>query len=89
MDQGCQTHFHRRPGQPPGCLQRADVILGLYKCNYSRTRGKELSAASGEKQGAGWIKQGGGGQPACGPVFAPCGLDQQCFFFSLRVVFYH
>ena len=24
-----------------------NVILGLYKCNYSLTRGKELSAAAG------------------------------------------
>ena len=24
-----------------------NVILGLYKCNYSLTRGKELGAASG------------------------------------------
>ena len=29
------------------------VILGLYKCNCSLTRGKELPAASGQKQGGG------------------------------------
>ena len=32
------------------------VILGLYKCNHSLTRGKELSAAAGWKQGAGLDK---------------------------------
>ena len=30
-----------------------NVIFGLCKCNYSLTRGKELSAAAGEKQGGG------------------------------------
>ena len=34
-----------------------NVILGLYKCNYSLTRGKELGAATGEKQGAGLDKR--------------------------------
>ena len=33
-----------------------NVILGLYTCNYSLTRGKELIAAAGEKQGAGQDK---------------------------------
>ena len=28
-----------------------NVILGLHKCNYSLTRGKELSSATGQKQG--------------------------------------
>ena len=37
LKQGCQIHFHRRPRQPRGCLQRAEIILGLYKCNYSLT----------------------------------------------------
>ena len=27
LSQGCQTHFHQGPHQPPGCLQRA-------KCNF-------------------------------------------------------
>ena len=30
-----------------------NVILGLYKCNYSLPRGKELGAASRQKQGGG------------------------------------
>ena len=30
-----------------------NVILGLYKCYYSLTRGKDLGTASGKKQGAG------------------------------------
>ena len=37
IEQGCQTHFHRGPHQPRSCLQRAEVILGLYKCNCSLT----------------------------------------------------
>ena len=36
-DQGCQTHFHWEPHQPRGCLQRAEIIVGLYKCNCSLT----------------------------------------------------
>ena len=34
-------------------FKRPNVILGLYKCNYSFTRGKELGAAAGQKQGGG------------------------------------
>ena len=33
-------------------FKRPNIILGLYKCNYSSTRGKELSAAIRQKQGA-------------------------------------
>ena len=29
-----------------------NAILGLYKCNYSLTRGKEFGTAAGYKQGA-------------------------------------
>ena len=29
-----------------------NVVLGLYKCNYSLTRGKELGTATRQKQGA-------------------------------------
>ena len=43
--QGCQTHFHRGPHQLGSCLQRAKIILGLYKCNYSLTL-KELKLHS-------------------------------------------
>ena len=35
LKQGCQTHFHWGPHQPHGCLQKAKIILGLYKYNYS------------------------------------------------------
>ena len=35
--QGCQIHFHWGPHQPRGCLQRAERILGLYRCHYSLT----------------------------------------------------
>ena len=48
------------------------VILGLYKCNL--TRGKELGAATGQKQGAGQNKVEGRTQPQ-GLVFATCALD--------------
>ena len=34
-------------------FQGPNVILGLYQCNYSLCRGKELGAATGQKQGAG------------------------------------
>ena len=39
-----------------GCLRGLNVILELYKCNYSLTRGRELGAAAGQKQGAGLDK---------------------------------
>ena len=42
---GCQTHFHGGSHQPRGCLQRAEIILGLSKCNYSLTV-KELELHS-------------------------------------------
>ena len=45
VKQGCQTHFHQGPHQPRGCLQRAEIILGLCKCNYSLTV-KELKLHS-------------------------------------------
>ena len=35
VDQGCQTHFHQEPHQPRGCLQRAEIVLGLYKCSWN------------------------------------------------------
>ena len=44
-EQRCQTHLHRGPRQPRGCLQRAEIIFGLYKCNYSLTV-KELKLHS-------------------------------------------
>ena len=43
--QGCQTHSHRGPHQPCGGLQKAEIILGLHKCNYSLTV-KELKSHS-------------------------------------------
>ena len=41
LKQGRQTHLHQGSHQPRGCLQRAEIILGLYKRNYL-TRGKEF-----------------------------------------------
>ena len=50
----CQTHFHWGPHQPCGCLQRAKIILGLYKCNYSLTV-KEFKLHSALwRQSQGW-----------------------------------
>ena len=37
LRQGCQTHFHQGPHEAHSCLQRAEIILGLYKCNYFLT----------------------------------------------------
>ena len=37
LEQGCQTHLHWGPHQPHGFLQRAEIMLGLYNCNYSLT----------------------------------------------------
>ena len=37
LKQGCPINFHWGPHQPCSCLQRAEVILGLYKCNCSLT----------------------------------------------------
>ena len=42
LAQGCQTHSHWGPHQPRGAFKRPSAILGLYKCNYSLARGKEL-----------------------------------------------
>ena len=49
-----------------------NVILGLCKCNYSLTVKRELLTPAREKQGADWIKQGGGTDSAL--VFATCAL---------------
>ena len=56
VEQGCQTHFHLGPHQPCGCLQRAEIILGLYKCNYSLTvkESKLHSALCRQLQGLIW-----------------------------------
>ena len=45
---GGQIHFHWGMSLEVACR-----ILGLYKCNYSLARGKELGAAARWKQGAG------------------------------------
>ena len=51
---------------PEVAFKGPNVVLGPYKCNVSLTRGKELGAATGEKQGA-------GPDSACGPcVCHPC-----------------
>ena len=46
LSQGCQTDFHGGPHQPHGAFKGPNVILGLYKCNYSLTVKRELGAAS-------------------------------------------
>ena len=40
-----QTHFQQGPHEPCGCLQKAEIILGLCKCNFSLTV-KELKLHS-------------------------------------------
>ena len=39
---GCQTHFHWGHISLTVAFKGPNTILGLYKCNYSLTRGKEL-----------------------------------------------
>ena len=46
LGQGCQTYFHRGHISLAVAFKGPNVILGLYKWNYSLTRGKELSAAT-------------------------------------------
>ena len=43
-----------------------NVILGLYKCNYSLTRGRSSALPPGRNKVPGWIKQGGGPDLAWG-----------------------
>ena len=50
-----------------GAFKGPNVILGLYRCNCSLKRGKELGAAAGQRQG-------GGRDLAAGLVFAACAL---------------
>ena len=45
--QGCQIRFHGGYISLVVAFKGQNVILGLYKCNYSLTRGKELGAAAG------------------------------------------
>ena len=52
-----------------------NVILGLYKRNYSLTRARSSALLLGRNKVPGQIKQGGGPDLACGPVFATCALD--------------
>ena len=47
LDQGCQTHFMGGHISLTVAFKGPNVILGLYKCNYSLSRGKELGAAAG------------------------------------------
>ena len=54
-----------------------NIILGLYKCNYSVTVKRELGAAAGQKQGVGQIKQGGGPDSACRPCVCQLCLGGQ------------
>ena len=54
LAQGCQSHFHRGPHQPHGCLQRAEIIVGLYKCNYSLTVKDLKSHSALWRQPQGW-----------------------------------
>ena len=42
LEQECQTHFHQGHISLMVAFKGPNVILGLCKCNYSLTRGKEL-----------------------------------------------
>ena len=74
LGQGCQTHVTGDHSCLMVALKGPNIILGLYKCNYFLTRGKELCTAAGQKQGAGpdktrW-RAGFGPQALClPPVF--------------------
>ena len=35
LGQGCQTHFHQGPHQPPGCLQGAECNFNSLKLRSS------------------------------------------------------
>ena len=59
----CTDRLDRGISQFPGghislvaAFKGQNVILGLYKCNYSLSRGKELGAATRQKQGVGLDK---------------------------------
>ena len=58
--------FSWGPHQPRSCLQRAEIILGLYKCNYSLTV-KELKLRS-----ALWRQLQGGHGPQWKWAWHPC-----------------
>ena len=45
LEQGCETHFHWGPHQPHDCLQRAEIILGQYKCNYLTVKELKLHSS--------------------------------------------
>ena len=66
LEQGCQTHLHWGPHQPHGFLQRAEIMLGLYNCNYSLTV-EELQLYS-----ALWRQLRGWCGPQCKWVWHPC-----------------
>ena len=52
LHQGCQTHFHWGHISLTVAFKGPNVILGLYKCNYSLTVKQELGTATGQKEGA-------------------------------------
>ena len=54
----CQTHFHRGHISLEVAFKGPNVILGLYKCNYSLTVKQELSCRWVETRCP--LKQGGG-----------------------------
>ena len=73
----CQTHFHWRPYQSHGWLQKAEVILRLYKCNYSLTI-KELKLHS-----ALWRQPQGWCDPQWKWVWHPCPVRMNYWFINV------
>ena len=47
LEQACHIHFHWGRISLVVAFKGLNVILGLYKCNYSLTRGKKLGTAAG------------------------------------------
>ena len=45
--QGCHLIFTGGHSSLAVAFKGLNVVVGLYKCNYSLTRGKELGAATG------------------------------------------
>ena len=58
---------------PVVAFKGPNVIGGLYKCNYSLTRGK----LPDRNKVLGWIKKGRGPDSAAGLAFATCALEKR------------
>ena len=57
-------------------FKRPKVILGLYKCNYSLTRGRSWALPLGRNKVPGQMKQGRGLDSALGPCVCHLGMPE-------------